>query len=953
MSVDGKHGRILVGAALATLLAAGCAGDNGSTTLVSTAAEPAGANCAGGGVKIQTGIDSNANGTLDPGEVIAAQTRYVCNGAGSATTLVVTSPELAGPNCPFGGVKIQTGLDANANGTLDPSEVNASQTSYACNGTVGPSSASTGLVVAVQSVTTTPGSPISVHFTMRDARGFPVDRLGIYTVNTPIPLRFSLSYVTQDADGLVLPYTVLTTSNSAPAKDVFQPTAYSPDPSTSATTKTPAQGTIAEDLPGSGNYTYTFPAADVAQTDTAGAANGVLYKAVAFDSAKLGNSHAVWIQASRQTNMLNTQDPAGFTAVNFDYDFIPNDPTGTPLKREIASTAGCNNCHRGFSAEGLTANAFHGSGRIDAGYCDVCHNPARTSNPAAFSAVFVHRIHSGESLQPDNVFHGIAATYPQDIRNCGACHDGAAQGDQSKTRPTLAACSSCHDQVDFTAAGSSLPMCVHPPAVDAETGIPTPCKHNVGEVADGSCATCHTATKIAGYHVPIQPPDPNNILNKAANPSASNANTNAAFLAAAGSVPTGAIVITYVIGSVDAVVGDDSLKHPSITFKLQRDGQDVIFPDFGSGPTELIPEFVGSPSVYFAFAVPQDGIAKPADYNVTASGYIKNIWNGTATTGTALNIGTLSPRDADGFYTITLPNVIIPDSATMLTGGVGYTYSLTSSIPLTQINLDTFAYHADTKQGGLIVPAPDIFQVAKNFTGRHTVVDNKKCLTCHVTLGAAPTFHAGQRNNGPTCSFCHNPNQSTSGWSGNAKDFIHAIHGARKRTVPFMWHATSADDNFSDVEFPGPLNNCTACHVAGDNDFSSAGSAAAVPNMLMSTVAKGKYDPASPTAFTFSPYVVADNVTDYGVGFSTVNVGAKVCTTSAPCDADPTTLVKSPIVAACSACHDSAQAIDHFQAMGGHFYETRASVMAPGATKEECLLCHGPNKIAAIADVHR
>ena len=94
MSVDGKHGRILVGAALAALLAAGCAGDNGSTTLVSTAAEPAGANCAGGGVKIQTGIDSNANGTLDPGEVIAAQTRYVCNGAGSATTLVVTSPDL-------------------------------------------------------------------------------------------------------------------------------------------------------------------------------------------------------------------------------------------------------------------------------------------------------------------------------------------------------------------------------------------------------------------------------------------------------------------------------------------------------------------------------------------------------------------------------------------------------------------------------------------------------------------------------------------------------------------------------------------------------------------------------------------------------------------------------------------------------------------------------------------
>ena len=40
--------------------------------------------------------------------------------------------------------------------------------------------------------------------------------------------------------------------------------------------------------------------------------------------------------------------------------------------------------------------------------------------------------------------------------------------------------------------------------------------------------------------------------------------------------------------------------------------------------------FVGSPSVYFAFAVPQDGIAKPSDFNATASGYIKKVWDGTA-----------------------------------------------------------------------------------------------------------------------------------------------------------------------------------------------------------------------------------------------------------------------------------------------------------------------------------
>jgi len=39
-----------------------------------------------------------------------------------------------------------------------------------------------------------------------------------------------------------------------------------------------------------------------------------------------------------------------------------------------------------------------------------------------------------------NLFHGIAATYPRDIRDCNACHAGAAQGAQAITNPSTAAC---------------------------------------------------------------------------------------------------------------------------------------------------------------------------------------------------------------------------------------------------------------------------------------------------------------------------------------------------------------------------------------------------------------------------------------------------------------------------------------------------------------------------------
>jgi hypothetical protein len=61
----------------------GTTGTNGLNSLVQTSAEPAGANCTYGGTKFETGLDANRNGILDASEVIAAQTRYVCNGAGA------------------------------------------------------------------------------------------------------------------------------------------------------------------------------------------------------------------------------------------------------------------------------------------------------------------------------------------------------------------------------------------------------------------------------------------------------------------------------------------------------------------------------------------------------------------------------------------------------------------------------------------------------------------------------------------------------------------------------------------------------------------------------------------------------------------------------------------------------------------------------------------------------
>ena len=58
----------------------GLTGSNGLNALIKTTTEPAGVNCTNGGTKIETGLDANSNGILDISEVNATQTKFVCNG---------------------------------------------------------------------------------------------------------------------------------------------------------------------------------------------------------------------------------------------------------------------------------------------------------------------------------------------------------------------------------------------------------------------------------------------------------------------------------------------------------------------------------------------------------------------------------------------------------------------------------------------------------------------------------------------------------------------------------------------------------------------------------------------------------------------------------------------------------------------------------------------------------
>ncbi|HEC20191.1 MAG TPA: hypothetical protein ENI97_12725 [Gammaproteobacteria bacterium] len=117
----------------------GAMGTDPSVAARTSVLPPGDPDCAYGGVLVETGIDENGNGVLDADEV--DESEKVCNGAPGAngsdglSVLININTEPAGANCPQGGVRIDTGIDDNGNGVLEPGEID--QTGFACNGTDG------------------------------------------------------------------------------------------------------------------------------------------------------------------------------------------------------------------------------------------------------------------------------------------------------------------------------------------------------------------------------------------------------------------------------------------------------------------------------------------------------------------------------------------------------------------------------------------------------------------------------------------------------------------------------------------------------------------------------------------------------------------------------------------------------------------------------------------------
>ncbi len=107
-----------------------CAGKDGTIALNSLIRlRPAGDACGfREGVLLESGLDDNGNGTLDPGEVDAWD--VICDGFDGLNSATWIEEDLS--FCVYGGIRVETGLDLDDDGFLDPNEVE--HTAFVCDG---------------------------------------------------------------------------------------------------------------------------------------------------------------------------------------------------------------------------------------------------------------------------------------------------------------------------------------------------------------------------------------------------------------------------------------------------------------------------------------------------------------------------------------------------------------------------------------------------------------------------------------------------------------------------------------------------------------------------------------------------------------------------------------------------------------------------------------------------
>ena len=563
-------------------------------------------------------------------------------------------------------------------------------------------------------------------------------------------------------------------------------------------------------------------------------------------------------------------------------DFVP-DGTAVANTRNIAVMESCNECHSNLN--------FHGR-RLEVEYCVQCHNPDLAEGEGNFSFM-IHRIHNaGTFTVLDNGIDYSEVTYPQEVINCRKCHNAddtaTTEADNWRMLPNMAACDGCHDIFNANAANTHS---------------------GPAQTTNETCTQCHTPTGILEAHM-TDDPTPNNP-----------------------EVTSGQHIITYEF--VSAVV--ETNNDVTIQFKILSDGTPL---DLLNLPAEFLTR---RPGFLLAYALPQDGITAPADWNNDGQNSAQPITLDLGDFGPSGPTGTLAFDAGTGVMTavVTDAGSQFPSGATMRAVGLqGYLQQ--------DVSGSTKSLHT-----------PSVVVAVTGDDERRTIIDTTKCAACHDWFSG----HGGNRIVSPgsdnVCVLCHVPNQSSSGReidpatvsselsaeaiaiigsnplvypedAQNFKDMIHGIHaeGFRDRAYEHVRGPTREGYyDWSHITFPrgAETNNCALCHD-GDS-YELPLNENVLPTTVRTTAQADGQDPN--LAAVQGAFANVPNSTDW---------------------------INSPTSSSCYYCHTTTSAWAHMVQNGGLLsnplsgpYSNRSAV---GTTFETCNVCHGPGRSADVELVH-
>jgi len=595
-----------------------------------------------------------------------------------------------------------------------------------------------------------------------------------------------------------------------------------------------------------GTYQYTFSRSLVGDAE------------IPFDASL---THRVGLEIRTSPNL----SPRNIPANNAVFTFSP--ATGSLVAesgREIVDNDTCNACH-----DNLT---FHGDARFDLQYCAMCHEAysfdAQSGNTIDLK-VMIHKIHAGANLPSVQAggFYGIfgygntfteysEVHFTQDLRNCETCHQESdtdtPQASNWRITVNRESCGACHDNVNF------------------DTGA----NHAGVAATDDQCSSCHGP-----------------------NSSISNGNLRPQVVHRDPIAEAGTRFKYEVLEVVNSAPGQT----PTVTIR-------VVDPTNGDAPYDIAANpgpFQGDPGASLAVDIAWS--TRP-DFTNTGSG------SATATTGTPAQ-----PIRID-FKATAVPNPAFPGgfmataTRAIPADATGSGSALIEGRPTVDVDGNGTRDRIPVDSAGKAFSITDAAPVPYR-----QVVDITKCNDCHKQL----TLHGESRTgNAELCATCHNPNatdinrrvagSSCEAVTGTLDDqsidfkfMVHAIHAGAIANYKVCGYNNTGYD-FSEVTYPGKLNNCEGCHL---------------PDTY--------YPPDAATALATTFDAAPDRATPLG------------------------DRAVSPASVVCSTCHTSGSSRVHMELNGGSFDAIKgADSTTPGAPLETCATCHGPGRSADVKTVH-